>query len=73
MEWISVKDKLPKYGDEVLFVNGKNKVSVGQLMPFEPNANIWATEKSIYFNDSIECEYCVCKFWMPLPPPPKKD
>ncbi len=29
VQWISVKDRLPEYDLEVLYVNGKNQVSIG--------------------------------------------
>ncbi len=70
-EWISVKDRLPEYNKKFLFINGKNEVSVGQMMPYQDGMDIWASENGIYFNDSILCEWAVCKFWMPLPLPPK--
>jgi Protein of unknown function (DUF551) len=41
MEWISVKDRLPDYGQQVLFVNGKNQVYVGTRFILEE----WATCK----------------------------
>lgn len=72
MEWISVKDRLPPYNEEVLFVNGKNDVSVGRMMPYEPRVDLWASDDGIYFNDSIKIEWAVCKFWMPLPQSPRE-
>jgi len=72
MNWVSVKDKIPKKNHEVLFVNGKNEVSVGSLMPYEPGNDIWASDYSIYFNDTLQCELATCKFWMPLPNPPEE-
>ncbi len=67
MEWISVKDRLPDYGQDVLFISGKNEVSVGQRFLYEEGTDIWATEHSIYFNDHINQDIQTCKFWMPLP------
>lgn len=74
MEWISVKDQLPEKNKEVLFVTGKNEVSIGSIMydwlkdGFDV---VWASESSIYFNDSLNQEWSTCKFWMPLPNPPE--
>ncbi len=72
MDWISVKDQLPEYKQQVLFVNGKNEVSLGERFPYEEGTDIWASETGIYFNDSILNEWAVCKFWMPLPQPPRE-
>lgn len=71
--WISVKDELPKYKKDVLFVNGKNEVSVGQRLPYQEGTDIWSTENSIYFNDRIIEELATCKFWMELPKPPEES
>jgi len=73
MEWVSVKERLPEPNQEVLFVNGKNEVSCGVRMPVNETENEWASENSIYFNDSIALEWCTCKFWMLLPRPPKEE
>ena len=72
MEWISVKDRLPEYNQEVLFVNGKNQVSVGGRFPPGEGTEEWSSDHSIYFSDSILQEWATCKFWMPLPKPPKE-
>lgn len=71
MIWISVKDRLPDYGQDVLFVNGKNEVSIGERFRYEEGTETWATDSSIYFNDHILQEWATCRFWMPLPLPPK--
>jgi len=72
MEWINVKDELPDYGQDVLFISGKNEVSLGQRLVYEQDADIWPLLDSIYFNDHINQDIQTCKFWMPLPPPPKE-
>lgn len=54
----------------MLFVNGKNEVSVGMMMDYEEGCDIWATMNSIYFNDNLNQNTSVCKYWMPLPKPP---
>jgi hypothetical protein len=71
-EWISVKDRLPEYNQEVLFVNGKNEVSVGRRFQYEEGTDIFATQSGICFNDDIQGDWAVCKYWMPLPKPPMK-
>ncbi len=73
MDWISVKSRLPEYGEEVLFVTGKNEVSVGMRFQYEKDTEEWSSDDSIYFSDSLEQEWAVCKFWMPLPKPPLEN
>jgi Protein of unknown function (DUF551) len=72
-EWISVKDRLPDYNQEVLFVSGKNEVSVGIRFQYQEGVDIWASNEGIYFNDSIQQEWAVCKYWMPLPSKPDEE
>ncbi len=43
------------------------------MFRYEKGTDDWATENSIYFNDSILQEWATCKFWMPLPEPPKEN
>ena len=72
-KWISVRDRLPPEKEEVLFVNDKDEVSVGHIMPSDRETDIlaiWASVDGIYFNDSLDRELAVCKFWMPLPEVP---
>lgn len=73
-EWISVEDCLPEYRQDVLFVSGKNQVSVGKRMGDDGDkCEVWSCEDSIYFNDHINQDWCTCKFWMPLPEPPNTE
>jgi hypothetical protein len=61
MKWISVKERLPIKGDEVLCYSEEGCVSV---------------EKIRYNNDIPYCEQTDSGYathWMPLPKPPKQD
>lgn len=70
--WISVDDRLPDDGQEVLIVwNGETRIAIADLVPdgralfsfsFEHiDADVWC---AIYrYSGEI-------KFWQPLPPPP---
>jgi hypothetical protein len=71
-EWIKCSYRLPEYKQQVLFVNGKNQVSVGTRFPYQEGTDVFATEDGIYFNDDIQVEWAVCKYWMPLPKPPEE-
>lgn len=65
--WISVKDRLPLYGMEVIIANVDNDVCVAYLFSDEYN-NIYKTgfhdDEFVYMN--IQPTH-----WMPLPDPPK--
>lgn len=73
MEWISVKERLPDYKEEVLFVSSKNEVSVGRRLYYQEGTNDWSSPNSIYLNDSIEQKLATCKYWMALPKAPKGE
>lgn len=66
MRWISVKDRLPEEGVEVLtFWEGLNcKYNLDYIVLFSeaPNGYVWAC--TLY----DECNKVT--HWMPLPPPP---
>ncbi len=71
MEWVKCSERLPEYGKDFLFISGKNEISIGEMLPYEENSEIWATDNSIYFSDHMNNEICTCKSWMNLPPLPK--
>lgn len=61
-EWISVNDRMPKYGVMVLVANGKH---VMMAFTFRENNSVyWSTEDGIILIDVTH--------WMPLPEPPKE-
>jgi len=64
MEWISVKDRLPKKNEEILayrFQDGIHEIIISYLSWTLSGEPIWADEVSNYTH------------WMPLPKPPEKD
>ena len=63
-EWVSVKDRLPKIGEEVLVFSGKSiDVYAFNVMCGE---NIWEDERWRW------CYVEDIDYWMPLPEPPKE-
>lgn len=72
MNWISIKDRLPKFGREVLATDKDNAIQFGyfikkQITENHPNG----------FSFSPICSYCweigAPTAWMPLPEPPKES
>jgi hypothetical protein len=67
-EWISVKDRLPDYVQQVLVY--RTECFVCEVMEYRNGSwNIWNGE---YF-DSFNSEFNDITHWMPLPEPPKGD
>ena len=60
MSWISVKDRLPKSGKEVLFITGWKTMCVGFYRDFSG----WSNGEFV----GIDVTH-----WMPLPKPPKEE
>ena len=69
MEWISIKDKLPKLGIKYryLFFNGKKDVTFGYAYDWPPE-----DEWRIWINDMDNETNEIATHWMPLPKPPKE-
>lgn len=80
MQWISVKDRLPERGEQVLLIAYGWKdttVYIGRLEHMSPETS-WLTGIT-----SKESEWCIqgwsylrepiVTHWMPLPEPPKED
>lgn len=71
--WISVKDRLPKFGVSncYLFFNGKKEVTYGYAYPIEEG---WDTgnEGSIWISDMDRQTNEVATHWMELPQPPQE-
>jgi len=72
-EWITVKNRLPPLNKEALFVNEKNQVSIGSMMIGSGADSLYcsAERDCVYFMDSLSKEWGECRYWMPLPQPPK--
>jgi len=75
MEWISVKDRLPENGSQVLAIIPKSD-EIGFFNPFSCNYDIdnggfcdlWAIE----IEDRFYCRFNTkVTHWMPLPEPPQ--
>jgi hypothetical protein len=64
-EWISVKDKTPKIKEDLIFLNGKNEVTVGECFAIEDKNMVWIHDYSRGTNE-------IATYWMPLPSPPEK-
>ena len=71
MKWISVKDRLPDEGKQVLTFNAKQKdyddyrLDYIVLMNTEPNGYIWACRLDDHYNYETT-------HWIPLPEPPNE-
>ena len=63
-QWISVKDKLPKIGEIVLFYNFKKNVTQGYL-DMDDDCSWWEDENT---EEPRSLDYVT--HWKPLPPPP---
>lgn len=69
-EWISVKDRLPEYGKDVLVCdcNSRNYISVWSLeKDTDGGTNYWEDCRG-WWQSFDEVTH-----WMPLPEPPKED
>lgn len=64
MEWIKVRDKLPEYKTELIFLNGKKEVTVGTSFAIEDENRVWIHDKLRNSNE-------IATHWMELPGAPK--
>ena len=66
MEWISVKDKMPRI-NEVVLVYDKfiEDVSIGYISEFLGERTVWIIDYGESVSDTVT-------HWMPLPEPPKE-
>lgn len=67
MEWISVKDKMPRI-NEVVLVYDKfiEDVSTGYISEFLGDRVVWIIDYGQSISDEVT-------HWMPLPEPPKEE
>lgn len=71
MEWISVKERLPKntgISENVILHTRNGKVVTGWL---EIGAFKWWILEDADYHESVEFDYVT--HWMPLPEPPKEE
>jgi len=66
MDWINCKVTKPELRIDLLFVNGKNEVTVGRCFDIDSDGFVWIEDDCRQTNE-------VAKYWMPLPKPPKSD
>jgi hypothetical protein len=74
MEWISVKDRLPSFGDWVLVWN--NDPEIDAEVPYLSYLH-WKGDKKMWYHDQCDCldlrYFTMDKidYWMPLTEKPK--
>lgn len=66
MEWISVKDRLPSIGENVLVYDERFiDISIGYISDFLNYRKTWIVDCGESVSDTVT-------HWMPLPEPPKE-
>ncbi len=73
MEWISVKDRLPGYGDPVIVVSSGVVQNVIYMMDGADDCDDWF--EPYFFDHDDNCKFSPDKLthWMPLPKPPTEQ
>lgn len=69
MKWISVKERLPNYNEEVLFLS-KLTVRIC-FVGYRVEEGAYSDPEGNGLTDSLIFKYY--NFWMPLPEPPKEN
>ena len=64
LEWISVKERLPETGKNVLVCFQNGDMAVACVFSTGKGFTLWRTID--------DCWTCKCGHWMPLPKPPKE-
>lgn len=74
MEWISVKDKLPRKHQPVLVFVPENEYHYRQFIATVDEKKVWRDFEEFDPNILIDYSglYNTITHWMPLPKPPKK-
>jgi hypothetical protein len=65
-QWISVKDRLPDYHLDVLFLQKENFLC---FVGWRAKKNQWVDSSEMGMHDIVIMEGC--SYWMPLPKPPE--
>jgi hypothetical protein len=71
-EWISVKDRLPEYGQPVLVCDVREDY-VGMAVLQPAKRFVFSKSKDYWDWDRMECQIDEFTHWMPLPVPPKGE
>lgn len=66
MKWIKVKDQVPEFHKELIFLNGKQEVTVGLCFGIEDENRVWIVDK---LRDTNE----IATYWMLLPNFPEES
>ena len=71
-EWISVKDRLPEYGEPVIIVaNGVTQHVTYMLDGDDDESFVWFEPVYFEHDDELKIPYHKISSWMPLPEPTK--
>jgi hypothetical protein len=71
-KWISVKDRLPEYGQPVLVCDVREDY-VGMAVLQPAKRFVFSKSKDYWDWDRMECQIDEFTHWMPLPVPPKGE
>jgi Protein of unknown function (DUF551) len=76
-EWISVKDRLPEDGQDILYVvrdRGSEPYVMRGSRAYEAGTGYWWCDEDGEFDESgNEPGFSTVTHWMPLPEPPKEQ
>lgn len=61
-EWISVKDRLPEEGEDVLIIEEDGCIDVGHMLRWKGKSD-WNSH--LFFEPKVT-------YWMPIPEPPEE-
>jgi hypothetical protein len=70
MNWISVEDKLPGYGEPVLLLSNSVVQHVTYMLDGADDVPDWFEPFHFEHDDSLKLYWNSATHWMPLPKPP---